>query len=668
MKVTTFREIAARYAEVMGRREGVYVVFGGTKAKTTGRTIFIPTLPAGTLMTPWQGKVFGGYLDHETAHVRWTNINDAHLSVGDRIKEPTRTFLTNLIEDIRIENIMIDQYPGARPYLDALATEINQRAEKQWQEDEDNGKERGPLKRILTMVYRELYENVRGAPTLTNAELLRDYENLVPIADFIQQEFPKVKSTRGSYRMSVRLTEEIQKLFEESPQQGPGEQGEQLDGEQGKQTQGSGAGDQEGEEQEPQEAPEGGNQDGGEGSQDGDSQEGDEDGDSQEGDEDNDAQEGGSPGSSGRDDPSEGQEHGEGAGQDFPTGSGSINQQEVKELLQQVDASSFFEELKKGLEELNKELEEEGQEMAPHSHHPDGVIRGGHENYGGEVFPPADLRNDHVRPATYKNMDGFYQARAEVSSAILAAKKALNIMLRAQEKTAWSRGLEEGILDETVLYQLVGTGSKRVMKEARNRTRVNTAVSLLIDCSSSMDEDITRAAAIMMAEALAGVRGVSLEIAGFTTNDRNAQSRPGVGRLTGMDYLVYKAFDESYRTAKAKLGGLRCSGYTPLGDAYGLAFERLVLRDEPRKILWTITDGTPQFAKAEYNHSDFLLMQRLYYKARKARMESVCLFIGSRAANVRKLKGCFDWITTCESVAGMHQTVLKLTKGLVTGT
>ena len=88
----------------LGRKMGVRVEVSGNKACTNGECIWIPAFDP---ERPEQDRLAWGYLSHEAAHVRYT---DFYL---DYEGSALRRRLTNLLEDIRIEKAISQEYPGA---------------------------------------------------------------------------------------------------------------------------------------------------------------------------------------------------------------------------------------------------------------------------------------------------------------------------------------------------------------------------------------------------------------------------------------------------------------------------------------------------------------------------------------------------------------------------
>lgn len=103
--------VAAAY----GEQFGVKIVLSGKDAYTDGKTIVLPLLKSKSDLR----DVLFGYLAHESAHVR-----DSDFDILKKCKNQTEKSFTNIIEDIRIEQLIQDVFPGTRFTLDAVWTYI----------------------------------------------------------------------------------------------------------------------------------------------------------------------------------------------------------------------------------------------------------------------------------------------------------------------------------------------------------------------------------------------------------------------------------------------------------------------------------------------------------------------------------------------------------------
>uniref|UniRef100_UPI0025EBE60C cobaltochelatase CobT-related protein n=1 Tax=uncultured Thiodictyon sp. TaxID=1846217 RepID=UPI0025EBE60C len=99
--------VAAAY----GRKFGVKVQVGGAKASTDGRTIVIPAIRD----EPVAKTLAWGYLTHEAAHVRFTDMGVYRRTA---MKGPLVNAVLNNLEEVRIENAILGPYPGSVKTLD----------------------------------------------------------------------------------------------------------------------------------------------------------------------------------------------------------------------------------------------------------------------------------------------------------------------------------------------------------------------------------------------------------------------------------------------------------------------------------------------------------------------------------------------------------------------
>jgi cobaltochelatase CobT len=201
------------------------------------------------------------------------------------------------------------------------------------------------------------------------------------------------------------------------------------------------------------------------------------------------------------------------------------------------------------------------------------------------------------------------QQIAHLQSVIARLANRLQRRLLAKQTRAWEFDLEEGILDPARLSRVVvnPTFPLSYKRELETDFR-DTVVSLLIDNSGSMrGRPITVAA--MSADILARTLercGVKVEILGFTTRAwKGGQSReqwigagksPNPGRLNDLRHIIYKPADAPWRRARRSLGLMLREGILKEnidGEALLWAHNRLIARNEQRRILMVISDGAP---------------------------------------------------------------------------
>ena len=132
--------VAAAY----GEQFGVNVVLSGQDAWTDGKTIGLPLLDN---MTELKDVLFG-YLAHESAHVR-----DTDLDVLGECKNMLEKSLLNLIEDIRIEGVIQQAFPGTEFTLSAMEQYIHDQGWTPVPSTDDNE---------ATQLFRYLYHRMYG--------------------------------------------------------------------------------------------------------------------------------------------------------------------------------------------------------------------------------------------------------------------------------------------------------------------------------------------------------------------------------------------------------------------------------------------------------------------------------------------------------------------------
>ena len=237
-----------------------------------------------------------------------------------------------------------------------------------------------------------------------------------------------------------------------------------------------------------------------------------------------------------------------------------------------------------------------------------------HPNRHYRVFTAA---HDEIVSAAQLCTDdevGRLRASLDLESRALApavARLAIRLerLLLARQTRRWQFDLEEGALDPARLARVVTDPlAPLAFREESDTDFKDTVVTVLLDNSGSM-----RGRPIMVAALCADVLartlercGVKVEILGFTTRswsggqareDWLKAGRPaGPGRLTDLRYIVYKPADVPYRRARRHLGVMLKEDLLKDnvdGEALLWAHERLLRRNEQRRILMTIADGVP---------------------------------------------------------------------------
>lgn len=187
----------------------------------------------------------------------------------------------------------------------------------------------------------------------------------------------------------------------------------------------------------------------------------------------------------------------------------------------------------------------------------------------------------------------------------------------------WTLNKTEGVLNDKALHK-IGTGDRAVFKRRIKKERIDTAVSLVIDCSGSMNGeagrddngdyvekiDIAIDAAVLFAETLDLIK-VPFETIGFT-GDASSDAKKwkkvvGKGEMTypreERDYsrlgailhFIVKSFGAKNRNCKRAYAALKYVGHHNNIDGESILFaaKRLAQRPEGRKVMFVFSDGRP---------------------------------------------------------------------------
>ena len=223
-----------------------------------------------------------------------------------------------------------------------------------------------------------------------------------------------------------------------------------------------------------------------------------------------------------------------------------------------------------------------------------------------EIVSAADLCDpeelDRLRTMLDRHMEN-------VTSVVGKLANRLQRKLMAHQNRSWDFDLEEGILDAAKLHRVVTQPLSALSYKQEQDTKFrDTVVTLLLDNSGSMrGRPITIAAvtADILARTLERC-GVKVEILGFTTRAwKGGQSRElwqqagkpaAPGRLNDLRHIIYKPADVPWRRARKSLGLMLREGILKEnidGEALLWAHERLLGRNEDRRIMLVISDGAP---------------------------------------------------------------------------
>jgi len=595
MKTQEFIHESIGVTDVFGRKSGVKVVFEGDQAHTDGETITIPSLPQDKVMSKHSVGVARGYIDHESAHVRFTDwdVSKKLFKECAEHNRPSLKAITNCVEDMFIEREYMKLYPGSERNLNTLCTDINVREVehiKALPEDQRTGVNLGTVASGIL---------ARGRRDYVDTSELWDCvpDNVKAHAEKWQEHIDKIESTSDS----IRLAKSIYKLLREDPN---------LESD-----------------------PEDFNP------------------------EDDDLS-------------------------DVADGDGELLPKGMKEEYGEAG------------EALGEALSEDG-ESGPAELGEGSGAKGLANGKGALGYTVYTTKYDTVlhrrlpKPSEESRMDnppfwtgtheGYAKDKSRLQSQITVMKSKLQRVIASKEMRDWDFGREQGRLDSK-RFSSAMTGQKNVYKRRTDRIEMDTAISILVDCSGSMSSGgkitLAKQVAIVLGECFEGT-GVKYEIVGFTNHYANMRDTINrlvykgeketkvYHRIEPLQLMMFKEFNDRLRDAQPFINAIDMvsMGNNSDRDAIQFAANRLSKRPESRKILFTLSDGSP--ANSCSNSVDSKdLIRGAKEAVDEASKEIECVGIGIQDSSVKRIYPNYAVVNNLEE---LQSTVMRKLSAILTG-
>jgi len=529
--------VAAAY----GRKFGVKVQVGGTQASTDGKTIRLPEIRD----TPVATTLAWGYLTHEAAHVRFTDMAVYRVTA---MTHPLVNTVLNILEDVRIENAILGPYPGSVKTLDATLEWLVREGRTKAATEGDS-----PARVLTAFLLTMLRYRVRRQAVLKDlaAESERVLRKTFP-ARFVHRLLGLLAAVPGldSTASTADLAERIVALVEqEAPEPPPPSAPRPDDDGAGEQTPDDEAGA-------------------------GDPAPGDEDaaGDQAPGDD----------GPAGDEEPGDD----DAAGDEEPGDADVVGDQEPGDDDAAGDQAPGDDDAAEDQEPGGTDADGRSALRA--------ILAAGEDDLPEDLFAvvAAALNAQRVGTCTpllpsvedYDGDPALGQPRLAAvkgESAKLAAR--LQGLVQAHDM-AKTRTARRGRALSTRHLHRAAVGDDRIFQRTDQRMTPNTAVHLLIDLSGSMAggaDRIALDAAMSLALALEPMRGVSCAVTAFPSLGGEADT---VTRITSHGERV---------AARAGAFVQHARGGTPMTGALWYAAADLLARQEERRVILTLTDGAP---------------------------------------------------------------------------
>ena len=613
--------VLEKVAKALTKKYDLALEFKGSSAYTDGKTIVLPALPAkvdDATMT-----VAKGYCDHEAAHVLFSDFSlpeKIMAKAGAAVKRAT-----NAIEDVRVELLMARRYPGAaanmRATLESLLTEV---PANPWALLNVGGRQ------ALGMDVPFGVECMKGALDAFGADVF--------------DKMAALSSSEDAYRLACELLHVDPETGEKMDEGDEGDEGESAEDD--KKDEGGSEGGK-GESRTAEEGAEG----------EGEGVEGEGEGEGAEGE----GAEGEGEGAEGEGEGAEGEgAEGEGAEGEGAEGEGAEGEGDKASVTAEkdgadkgdgksgdrpghesgrtdggADSKASTEALEKAASEYEDTFEKAGEKLEAAS--AEALERGQYL-----VFSKG---HDMVQVVDEAKTEAAYNGiKAKLGNLNVMASKAAT-MFRARTASRWLNDREDGKVNARALAR-TAAGYQNIFREKMVSRDMDTAVTFLVDFSGSMNGHSGRApidhamqAVVAFLETLTPA-GVKTEVLGYTT----AGTIPGAaesldclrfGRIERLMTYVFKTFNEPLN-AKVKR---RVGNYASLRlrencdpDSVMLAAQRLMVRNEKRKVLFVLTDGAVvNKGNVMAGHKE---LKRLIPELEKSGLEVVGVGIGSGRRDV----------------------------------
>ncbi len=599
----------AKLARVMSRDYDLKVRFQGDGASVDveGKDMILPVVDSPEML-----EMINGYLDHEAAHMRFSEGS----STFTIPRKGSIRAVYRILEDIVVDKLQGAQYLGCKINIDRTRVMVYERGVKRCREAGvgENG-----------MFWMDILESMSGRMGFKDTCTMAQEGVLMALDLFMSLDECDTSTKRAE--LAEKIIERWAEL-EPPPEDGEGgdsgedeskgEKGEKSKGEKGGKSADSSGGDDGSDWEE--ESDGSGGDDSEDGSED-DSGDGEGDKSDDEGTEDGDggsegSDEGDDGGEEGKDDSGDGGEDGDESGDSGEDGDSDGDDSEEGSFLQSVENAIKGGSVMDPEEVMAKAIEDLASQIVAEE-----ASKGKHIPFTTEFDEVNVEDGSNAEPNDEK------QIRSDAKKAVGALIKRLELALMAKDRDRTVFERDRGRIDPRRLHALVGGTSNRVFKQRVEAEVKSTAVYLLVDMSGSMGGRKIRAAreaACAFSECLERLQ-IPHEVGGFW-NDFSEESSAAFikwAEAKGMDERglklnkdwAYSAMEWNQRNTpfnrfhervmhrvvkpfgmpfkKGFFSALEAIGDNADGESIRVAARLLAKRPEKRKVLIVFSDGHP---------------------------------------------------------------------------
>ena len=559
--------------QALAERRGINLRIGGNTACTDGKTIIIPDLPDNDQEASILAR---GYIDHEAAHV---SLTDFSIPVGGKI------FL-NILEDVRIERIQGEKYPGVAINTRELLNLLLAKGES------FNAPESDLLGNLQVWTAARARNRILRQTAIATKEVAGEKYCRAVFGDSFCDQFAEIVDevkTAKSTADCKDLVDRLEALLNAPPPPPQPDEDEDCDSSQSSKSKS----DSSGSDKDKKGSDSGKNEDE-DGDEDGNpSQSGKSKSDSSESDKDKEGPE------SGKNKDEDGDEYGDssqsgkskssgGSGDERDSSSESGRSKSSKDrkcdssgsgassALRQKQVENI-QSLKNAETDINLDMGEMLQQALQEKN---GGVDSGRTGSVGTAIRKSPV--DHTSEKIFKD---FQKDLSETRRKTAKMRGQLAGLLQAMKlKQAYPTCAGHRLNGRSTHLVAACTPDTRVFASKQERKMDNTAITLLIDASGSMSSDINLAvqAAFTSADTLESMQGITCCVGVFPWEYSEGEAT---------QILLVNKFGELPKPEQ--FFDIGSSGGTPIADALLWAGLQLYPRPEERKIIIIFTDGDP---------------------------------------------------------------------------
>ena len=239
---------------------------------------------------------------------------------------------------------------------------------------------------------------------------------------------------------------------------------------------------------------------------------------------------------------------------------------------------------------------------------------------------PYSTKYDKVVNVNEQNPTIYNESLQEVTGEVSYLTNKFRNLLQSQLRQTWLRNQQSGGLDSKKLNRLVSanyinrSSNLSIFKKREQKQTLKSAVTVLLDTSSSMNLEDALTSTVTICEPLSKL-GIETEIIGYSTrgnhlnqaqqelNKSKSYILKEYTRVDNLLFEIYKTFHEQFPRKKYNLGSFTKKEYTPIFEAIEFAGRRLFNYKKQKaykRFLFIITDGLP-YMRTAHHHLPLML-------------------------------------------------------------